>query len=159
MKSAKGLAGSIILLFCIVLAGCGRPTAYVKADPLWGTGYGYSEKRMAADEFSVVAAGNRSTVGRRVAEIALLRAARLTKEEGRTHFVIIKEKTEALESVKVISFPLMIGSIAVPVIVRERTVKEPLAVLLIRLLPLLPAYPADALDADEVIEVLAARLD
>ncbi len=158
MRTIKGLTGSIIILMILDLAGCAQPTGYTKASSIWGTvekGYGYRNKRISGDEFSIVVLGNPSTSQARVAEIALLRAAHLTKEEARTHFVIIKQKVETTEKAVLISIPLFVGGVPVSVPVGERTDREPMAILLIRLLPLQPAYPPDALNAAEVIEDLA----
>lgn len=161
MGATKGLIGCMIMLIILGLVGCARPTGYTKASSfLTGTkGYGYSDKRINGDEFSIVVLGNPSTSKARVAEIALLRAAHLTKEEGRTHFVIIKQKTETTERAVLISIPLWFGGLLVVVPVGEKTNREPMAILVIRLLPLQPAYPPDALNADEVIEHLAKHLE
>ncbi len=157
MGAIKGLIGSIIILIILGLVGCARPTGYTKASS-WTTGYGYHDKRMNGDEFSIVVLGNPSTSKTRVAGIALLRAARLTKEEGRTHFVIIKQKAETAGRAVTISIPLFAGGVLVSVPVGEKTVEEPMAILLIRLLPLQPDYPPDALNAAEVIEQIAKRV-
>jgi hypothetical protein len=161
MGAIKSLIGSIIILIILGLVGCARPTGYTKASSyLTGTtGYGYSDKRINGDEFSIVVLGNPSTSKARVAEIALLRAAHLTKEEGRTHFVIIKQKAETTEKAVLISIPLWFGGPMVLVPVGEKTTKEPMAILLIRLLPLQLAYQQDALSAAEVIEHLAKHLE
>lgn len=159
--SVKGLIGSIIILIILGLVGCARPTGYTKASSfLTGTkGYGYSDKRINGGEFSIVVVGNPSTSKERAAEIALLRAAHLAKEEGRTHFVIIKQKAETTEKAVPISIPLFLGGVPVSVPVGEKTDREPMAILVIRLLPLQPAYPSDALNAAEVIEHLAKHLE
>jgi len=161
MGAIKSLIGSIIILIILGLVGCARPTGYTKASSfLTGTtGYGYSDKRINGDEFSIVAKGNPLTSKARAAEIALLRAARLTKEEGRTHFIIVKQKAETTEKAVLISIPLWFGGPMVLVPVGEKTTKEPMAILVIRLLPLQPAYSPDALNADEVIEHLAKHLE
>lgn len=157
MALIKGLLAPTIPLIILGLVACGGPTGYTKANPLWTTKYGYSDKRINDDEFSIVVTGNPLTSKARVAEIALLRAARLTKEAGRTHFVIIKQKTETLEAAGLISLPL--GGLLVWVPVGEKTTEEPTAIVLIRLLPLQPDYPLDALDAATVIEHLAKHLE
>ena len=161
MGGIKGLIGSIIILIILGLVGCARPTGYTKASSfLTGTkGYGYSDKRINGDEFSIVVLGNPLTSKARAAEIALLRAAHLTKEEGRTHFVIIKHKAETTEKAVLISIPLWLGGPMVLVPVGEKTTREPMAILLIRLLPLQPAYPLDALNAAEVVEQIAKHLE
>jgi hypothetical protein len=160
MGAIKGLIGSIIILILIMLGlvGCARPTGYTKASS-WPRGYGYRDKRINGDEFSIVVVGNPSTSEARVAEIALLRAARLTKEEGRTHFVIIKQKAETAGRAVTISIPLFVGGVLASVPVGEKTTEEPMAILLIRLLPLQAAYPPDALNAAEVIEQIAKHLE
>ena len=157
MGAIKVLIGSIIILIIFALVGCAQPTGYIKASSPW-TGYGYRDKRINGDEFSIVVLGNKFTSKTRVAEMALLRAAHLTKEQGRTHFVIIKQKTEATEiAVLPISFSLV--GVLVSVAVGEQTNKEPMAILLIRLLPLQPPYSPDALNAAEVLEQLAKYLE
>jgi hypothetical protein len=161
MGGIKGLIGYIIILIILGSVGCARPTGYTKASSfLTGTkGYGYSDKRINGDEFSIVVVGNPLTSKARAAEIALLRAAHLTKEEGRTHFVIIKQKTETTERAVLISIPLWLGGPMVVVPVGEKTSREPMAILVIRLLPLQPAYPPDALNAAEVVEQIAKHLE
>ncbi len=123
MGAIKCLIGSIIILIILVLVGCARPTGYTKASSfLTGTtGYGYKDKRINGDEFSIVVLGNPSTSKERVAEIALLRAAHLTKEQGGTHFVIIKQKTETTEKAVTMSIPLFVGGVPVSVPVGEKT--------------------------------------
>jgi hypothetical protein len=158
MGAIKGLIGSIIILIILGLVGCARPTGYTKASS-WTASYGYKDKRINGGEFSIVVLGNPSTSKARAAEIALLRAARLTKEEGRTHFVIIKQKAETTERAVLISIPLFLGGVPVSVPVGEKTDKEPMAILLIRVLPLQPEYPPDALNATEVIEQTAKHLE
>jgi hypothetical protein len=158
MGATKGLVGCIIILIILGLAGC-APTGYKKASSSpFLTDYGYKDKRINGDEFSIVVLGNKFTSKARAAEIALLRAARLTKEEGKTHFVIIKQKAQTTERAVPISFPLLVGGVLVPVPVGEKTDKEPMVILLIRPLPPQPAYPPDALNAAEVIEQLAKHL-
>ncbi len=160
MDTIKNLSGSIIILLILGLVGCAGPTGYTKASSfLTGTrGYGYSDKRISSDEFSIVVVGNPSTSKARAAEIAVLRAAHLAKEESRTHFVIIKQKAETTERVVPISIPLFVGGVPVWVPVGEKTDREPMAILLIRLLPLQAAYPPDALNAAEIIEQIAKHL-
>jgi hypothetical protein len=161
MGATTGLIGCGIILIILGLVGCARPTGYTKASSfLTGTkGYGYSDKRINGDEFSIVVLGNPLTSKARVAEIALLRAAHLTKEEGRTHFVIMKQKAMSTEKAVLISIPLWFGGPMVMVPVGEKTTKEPMAILLIRLLPLQPAYPPDALNAAEVVEQITKHLE
>lgn len=133
-----------------------RPTGYVKTNPDWGTPYGYSVKRIGDDESSVVVKGNPETSKERVAEIALLRAARLTQEQGKTHFLIVQRKTEAMGAHETLTLPLAAG-IWIPVATTPTL--EPIAILLIRILPIQSSYPPEAIAAAEVIARLSAQFD
>jgi hypothetical protein len=163
MRVVKFLAWPTGVLLILTLAACGTlhvgPTDYTKANPLWTTKYGYNDKRIGDDEFSIVATGNPVTSKERVAQIALLRAARLTQEEGRTHFVIVKQKTETMGAVELISLPLGGRGLLVWVPVDSKATEEPTAILVIRLLPLQSSYPPDALDSAEVSKRLAKQLE
>lgn len=125
------------------------PSDYGKADPIWGNRYGYSDKALGDDEFSVVFTASPATSKERTAQLALLRAAHLAHERGRSHFTIVREKTVTLDRHAMIMAP--IGGALVWVPVGESLVKEPTAVLIIRLVPAGAAPPADAIDAAEVI--------
>jgi len=161
MHIVKILTGSAGVLLVLTLAACsplyGGPTGYTKANPLWTTQYGYREKQIDDDEFSVVVTGNPLTSKERVAAIALLRAARLTQEKGKTHFLVIRQKTETVEAEELISLPL--GGLLVWVPVGSRATKEPTAILLIHLLSVQSSYSSDALNAADVIERLAKHLE
>lgn len=150
-------------LLAVLLAACGslspRPTGYVKADPLWTSGYGYSDKPLGGDEFSVVATGNSATQKERVAKIALLRAAHLTKEQGGTHFVVLKDKTQTLGAEAPILLNLSLSGATALVPIGTQTSQEVTAILLIRVLPRAESYPTDAIDAVETIAGFARRLE
>lgn len=139
------------------------PTGYAKADADRGASYGYRDKEIGDGEFSIVATGNRLTAKERVAEIALLRAARIAKERGRTHFLILKQKSKRLQNTRtqnvVLFFPAFAGFPAAvgAIPVGERTTMEPMTVLLIRLLPVTGEHPSDAVNAAQVIEHLASK--
>lgn len=157
----KSLAFLVIALVA-ALVGCAtqsaEPTRYVKADTARGASYGYRDKDIGDDEFSIVATGNRLTTKERVAEIALLRAARITEEQGRTHFVILKQKAGPLQNIQTESVTLLIAGTFVWLPVGQHTTMEPMTVLVIRLLPLKAEYPQDAVDAAKVVEHLATRV-
>lgn len=146
-----------------VLAGCATqsagPTRYVKAEAARGASYGYRDKEIGGGEFSIVATGNRLTSKKRVAEIALLRAARITQEHGKTHFVILKRKAGRLQNLETESVTLFIGGAFVWLPVGQHSTMEPMTVLVIRLLPLQAEYPREAIDAAKVVEHLAARVE
>lgn len=119
--------------------------------------YGYNDKRIDEDEFSVVVRGNPVTSKERVAEIALLRAAYITQEQGKTHFLIEKQNTELMGTEELVSLPL--GGLLVWVPVGSKATKEPTAILLIRILATQSQYPSDALDAAEVMKRLSKQLE
>ena len=147
------------------LVGCATPgagpTGYVKADAARGASYGYRDKEVGDGEFAIVATGNRLTDKERVAEIALLRAAHIAQERGRTHFQILTQKAERLRNTQtqqvLIFLPGPAGFVPAPIPVGERTTMEPMTVLLIRLLPESGALPIDSVSAAQVIEHLAGK--
>lgn len=148
-------SGLLAVLGVAGLAACSTmhfgPTGYVKADPTWGSRYGYADKAMGSDEYSVVVHGNPKTSKRRAAELALLRAAHLTREQGRTHFSVVAGLARESDAEALISVPLF-PAVIVPV--AQKTRQEPVAVLVVRLLPADEAASADALAADTVIRLL-----
>ena len=153
----------LVAALIAALTGCATPkvgpTGYTKADDPRGASYGYRDKDIGDDEFSIVATENRLTTKERVAEIALLRAARITEEHGRTHFVILKQKAEPLQNNQTESVTVLIGGTFMWIPVGQHTTIEPMTVLLIRLLPSKAEYPQDAVDATKVIQQLAVGLE
>jgi len=143
----------------VALAVGACATGYGKRDSY--SDYGYSDKKISDDEFSIVATGNRLTSEQRVAEMALLRAAHLTQEQGRTHFIIVKQAAQSLNVSRTVFLPLPIGSGGMPVTlpVGEGSEKEPLAYAVIRLVPKNTPPPPDAIDAAEVIAQLGKELE
>jgi len=153
----------------VLLVGCANrppegPTGYVSMGSSAGAGYGYMDKSLGDDEFSVVVAGNRYTTPERVGEIALLRAARIAQEQGRSHFVVLNRKagTYTMHQSQTIAVPVVQAGIPrylayLPV--GENTRREPTVTVLIRLLPLQGANPPDAVDAGGVIERLKKRFE
>src|SRR5262245_50057013 len=82
----------MLAALCLAVAACETgPTKYTKGGEFLGSQYGYSDKAMGADEYSIVVTGNPRTGRQQVADIALLRAAHLSREHGRTHFVIMNQ--------------------------------------------------------------------
>ncbi len=145
-------------LLLAALAACAGETGYQRSDPLWSGKYGYRDKRIGPDEYSVSALGSPKTSSERIAMIALLRAARLTLEQGRSHFVVVKRAAKKVDSWGTINLPIVLPGaiIGVPVVQENR--REPIAVLLIRLLPKGAPPGEDALDAAQVAETLGERL-
>jgi len=143
----------------LFLCACAGPTGYERARTFGNPLYGYSDKRIGDDEFSVAATGNERTSKRRVAQIALLRAAHLTQEAGRTHFIVVRQKTQMMEAAKTDSIVVPLGGIFVPVPALTLPTGEPTSVLIIRTVADSQAVPEDALDAAEVIRDVGDELD
>ena len=142
-----------------LLSACATATGYQRIDSVWNPTYGYRDRRIAVDDYSVAAIGNAQTTPQRAAELALLRAARLAREQGRSRLVVLKQKVEALQATETVSLLLPFGGLLVPVQVTTRTHSEPAAVLIVRLLAEDAAAPPDALDAGSVIEALGPRFE
>lgn len=154
-RFCQAAAGAAALL---ALAACGGPTGYSRADPIWTSPYGYSDKQMGDHEYSVVVTGNAETSRARVADIALLRAAHITEEQERTHFVILKQRSEDLVAQRPVTIPIFLGGVPIWFPAGETKTKEPHVVLVIRLLAKDEAATQDALDAAAVIEEIEPRL-
>lgn len=150
-----------LLTLMLGLAACtpsyGGPTVYKETGSLeWGNVFGYSDKKIGEDEYSVVATGNPETDRQRVLDIALLRAAHITQEQHRTYFVILNQTAEDLPEYELVSAPL--GGLLVWFPVGETPTKEPRAILLIRLLPPDAAPTEKALKAADVIAEIGKRV-
>ena len=102
-KIALGIVSLTLVACAPIYPG---PIGYTKADPVWGTKYGYTDKPIGKDEYSVVVTGNPKTSKERVVDIALLRAANIAKEQKRTHFVILNQISEELRTHEMVSAPL-----------------------------------------------------
>jgi len=149
------IGGSIVsLMACSV-----KPTSYSKSNPGWGSMYGYSDKRINEDEFSVVVHGNPYTSKERVAWIALLRAAYITQEQGKSHFLIVKQMAEQMAAADTVTIPFSLGGPPISLLVGSYETMEPTAILLIRILPTQSQYPSSAIDAAEVIGALSEKLE
>ena len=143
------------LFLLAALAACAGPTGYTKIDA-WSPSYGYKDKVIGDGEFSVIATGNSSTSAQRTAEIALLRAAHLTREQGKSHFLIVKQKTQFLTAVNAQSVPIIVTGVPIFVPLEPRVEREPTAVLIIHFVQ---AYADGALDAGAVIAQLTPHFD
>lgn len=85
------LASLIVAGFA--LAGCGTPTPYAPAAP--GGGYGYSVQMLEDARFRVSFSGNALTDRSTAENYLLYRAAELTLETGRDHFIVVTRAVEA----------------------------------------------------------------
>ena len=143
----------------LAVAACAEPTGYTETDPVWGQPYGYTDKQIVEDEYSIVVSGNPKTSRERVADIALLRAAHLTEEHGKTHFLILNQVSHELAAYQLDTIPVALGGALVWLPVGERETKEPHALLIIRLLETGTPPPENAHSAAAVIEEVGARLE
>jgi|GEM_PF-1457745 len=160
---------SFVACTFVLLLGCAHrppdgPTGYVSMNSSTGAGYGYMDKYLGDDEYSVVVAGNRFTSPERVAEISLLRAARITQEQNRTHFMVLNRNAGTYTVHQAQTVPLPVVQAGIPrylayIPVGENTRREPTVTVLIRLLPLRGVYPEDAVDAGAVIDRLKGRFE
>lgn len=75
----------------LVMTACGGPTPYRPLDD----GYGYSERKLEANRYSVSFAGNSRTPRQTVEDYLLYRAAEVTLTNGYDYFVLARQDTEA----------------------------------------------------------------
>ena len=150
------------LLPLLVLMACApaqdEPIGYMKRDQEWvPTKYGYRDKQIGEDEFSIAVTGTPATSAGRVADIALLRAANLTLEKGRTRFEVVMQKLAVVKSEFLTQVPISLAPL-IMLPVGSTPTKEPVAILLIRLLPKGAAPTSGTFDAREIAERLGKRL-
>jgi hypothetical protein len=146
------------LLSCLLLIAIGcamRPTGYVAANASYAT-YGYSDSAEGGDDYSILVKANSATSDERVAQLALLRAARLTLEKGGNRFQIIHSKALQAQTDITTAVPLGGGGF-IPITVGSDENK--LAALVIHVLrpDATPVGPA-AIDAQRVVADLGAKL-
>lgn len=160
MRRIISLRAFAILFGLAVLGACAaQPTEYGKVGtPGWGNPFGYHDKNIGEDEYSIVAIGNPSTGKERVLDIALLRAASIAKEQNRTHFVITNQVEESLPGHEAVTVIVPIGGELVWLPVGETEEKQPRAILLIRLPRAGETLDARALAASDVIAEIGKRL-
>ena len=146
---------AVALIAAIVLAGCAQPAGYRVREMIYG-GYrtgGYTDQIVGENEHSIVAVGNQSTTFERLAQLALLRAARLTLEQGHQRFVIIHgtNTRQRIGTAHMVAIP----GAAVPIVVRSDSGSfRRTAILIIRLMNDDEA-PPDAFDAIAIEAALA----
>ncbi len=145
---------AVALIAAIVLAGCAQPTGYRVQENFFGGARtdGYTDQIVGENEHSIVAVGNIRTTKERAAQLALLRAARLTLEQGHQRFVII-HGTSTLQRIGT-AHTIAISGIVVPIVVRLNSNGRPTAILIIRLMSDDEA-PPDALGAKAIEAALA----
>jgi hypothetical protein len=148
----------LILPALALLAACAGPTSYEQSS-VWNDGYGWSDKLAGPDEFSVVVRANSHTSPERAARIAVLRAARLTLEQGCDRFVVIDQESAQRRQEQFTNAPVTSGGQTLFVPLEPRTTQETVAVLLIALLrPEAPPVEGE-LDAAALEAELAPGLD
>lgn len=96
MAIARHRFKGFCLVAVIVAGGCATqpsgPTGYVERprDTSYRS-YGYKDKKLGPEEFSIFVAGNPRTQLARTKNIAMLRAARLAKERGYAYFAVLTQ--------------------------------------------------------------------
>ncbi len=75
---------------CLLLGGCA--VAYQSSS--WWRDGGWSETRLAPDQWRVRYQGNANTDAERVLDFSMLRAATLCGDAGFSHFLVVETKTE-----------------------------------------------------------------
>ena len=141
------------------LTGCFGPTEYQRAS-VWNDGYGYEDRVVGQDEYSVVVRCNPRTSMERAARIALLRAAHLTLENGHERFEVLDQETAHRAQdimTNVAAYSSRTGAILVPV--NKATTREPVAVLLVRMVPADHPLEAQVLDARQVVADIEPELE
>lgn len=162
MSWRVALVRAAIVMPILALMGCtsprNEPIGYVKRDYFWNANdYGYGDKQIGEDEFSIAVTGTPATSPKRVAEIALLRAADLTLEKGRTHFEVMKRKLVVVRSNVMTQVPISLAPL-IMLPVGSTPTKEPVAILLIRLLTKGASPASETFDAKEIAERLGKQL-
>lgn len=140
----------------MVLTGCQQknvPAVYqAQVYNYWHRTVGYSDQKVGENEHSIVAVGYKSTTKENTAQLALLRAARLTLEQGRQRFVIV-HGTSTRQRIGTVHTIAISGS-AIPIVVALGSSDEPTAILIIRLMNDDEA-PSDAYDAKAIEAAIA----
>ena len=131
------------------------PTGYEKADPEWGKTFGFREQRISQDEYSLIVKGNQNTPAQKVADLALLRAAHITKNNGGRYFVVRDAELSVLSSDETVSAPIFGPFNWFPV--GRRPTEEPQAVLLFEIVRENAGSSEDHVSADTVIQNLSEK--
>lgn len=146
---------AVALTMAILVASCqhNQPTIYrTQETGFGGKTDGYTDQKVGENEYSIVAAGNTATTRERTAQLALLRAARLTLELGYQRFAII-HKTSTLRQIGTVHM-IPIPGVVAPIPVGFGSVGRPTAIIIIRLVDEGGAT-AEAIDAKSIEKRLA----
>jgi hypothetical protein len=146
-----------VLCLLFVATGCAmRPTGYVAANGGYSA-YGYSDSAESDGDFSILVKANPATSNERVAQLVLLRAARLTLEKGANRFIVIHSQNLIAEFERMTPMPIGRG-LFIPVSVGSDENK--LAALVIHVLPPdATAAGPESIDAKRVVTELSATLE
>lgn len=79
-----------ILASALLLCSC---ATHYQRENFWRCGY--SDYRVSQDRFCVAFSGNKHTSRERAEQLALLRAAELTKSHGYSHFVVLGREDDS----------------------------------------------------------------
>ncbi len=149
------------------LVGCAGPTGYQQAarstlipavegsfDPF---AYGYRVRDLSAGDYSIVVRTNEATPVQRAADIALLRAAYLAQERGKTRFAVLHSRSLTLPRAITTMVPVPTGY-GLAVFPIGTVVNDKVAVLGVHLHGPDPAPAASLLEAQAVIDRLGPGL-
>jgi hypothetical protein len=156
MTRARGRRRTLLVVAALA-AACGGPTRYQRANPLWGP-YGYTDLGVGADEHAVTVRANARTADARVADMLLLRAAEVTLERKRTHFVILHRDTGDRWDTRVAMVPVVLPGVIVPVPVGEAVEREKTGHVVVRFCDPSRPPPPDAVDAAGAARELRTKL-
>lgn len=142
----------------LIFNACSTPTGYVKRDGFWGSGYGFSDKKIEDNEFAIIAKGNGYSTCERVAKLALYHAAHVTIKNGKNYFEILQKSEKALPNHELILIPIPIpipnGFMNISVPVGEESTNEVTAILIIRLAEQAQPSSSIYINAEQVINEL-----
>lgn len=84
----------LVVLSMAALAACATATPYQSAGAQGGQGYGYNERQIENNRFSISFSGNALTERDTVESYLLFRAAELTLEKGYDYFIVVQRATD-----------------------------------------------------------------
>jgi hypothetical protein len=138
------------------LLGCATELRYRPAT--MSDSYGYRDKVAGPGEYSITFTGEAGMPPRRVAELALLRAAQLTRAAGRTHFVVLHQVDASRPGESLHTLAIVSGGAPLTLPVGVSREAAPICVLLIRTQPIDAPPAADALEAKGLIDGLLSEV-
>jgi hypothetical protein len=84
----------LVVLCAMALAACATATPYQPVATAHSAGYGYAEKRIETNRYTITFNGNALTERETVESYLLYRAAELTLEQGYDYFIVAQRSTD-----------------------------------------------------------------